>query len=396
MEDNRRIDKIFLLHLWACVPFAPLWLLHSEAQPNEAMIHGMRLVAVVCAIYLVARTWVVFRGLDPSGWSLVWPVIDVLLVTAILIGLGSAEDPTAFLYLLAIAYATLKLPFRQAYFIVALSITGQFVAGLVTDTWAPYFAVGNLMYVLFRHFFLLLLASLILSLSWQVQQWRERLALTEYQRDLSAEMHDGIQHDLVLIARRLDLAAAVAEQDPSRAVGIAVEQGDVARRVSDELRFLVRQLRSDALPSAEFLDSLRRYLNLLSERFDIPIDLDCPDDCRDFPAAYQHSVLRIIQEAITNAVKHAQPKHIRVCIRKGPTRYKVRVEDDGAGFETSAVPNGTGGYGMETMRARTETLGGRCRVVSRPGAGTRVVVRLPLRPSERRHWFGGSHPRDGG
>ncbi len=388
MEDNRRIDKIFLLHLWACVPFAPLWLIHSEAQPNESMVNGMRLIAVVCAVYLVARTWVVFRGVDRSGWSLAWPVIDVLLVTAILIGLGSAEDPTAFLYLLAIAYATLKLPFRQAFLIVALSITGQFVAGLVTNTWAPYFAAGNVMYVLFRHFFILLLASLILSLSWQVQRWRERLALTEYQRDLSAEMHDGIQHDLVLIARRLDLAAALAEQDPSRAVGIAVEQRDVARRISDELRFLVRQLRPDALPSAEFLDSLRRHLSLLSERFGIPIDLDCPDDCRDFPASYQHPVLRIIQEAITNAVKHARPRNIRVCIRKGPTRYMVRVEDDGAGFETSAILNGTGGYGLETRRARTETLDGRFRVVSLPGAGTRVVARLPLRPTERRHWLG--------
>jgi signal transduction histidine kinase len=356
----------------------------------------MRLIAAVCGAYLVARTWVVFRGVDPAGWSIVWPVIDVVLVTAILIGLGSAEDPTSLLYLLAVSYATLKLPIRQALLIVALAVLGQFTAGLVTGTWKPYVEAGNVMYILFRHFFLLLLASLIMFLSREAQRWRERLAVTEYQRDLSAEMHDGLQHDLVLIARRLDLAAAIAPSDPSRALDVAVEQGDVARRASDELRFLVRQLRPNAVTGADFLDGLRQHLAMLSERFDLPIELECHGDCRDIPPAYQHPMLRIMQEAITNAMKHAQPRHIRVSLRRGATRYKLRVEDDGEGFAMENRSEKPHGYGLETMAMRAEALGGQCRIVSRPGVGTRVIIRLPLCPTERRSWFRGSHTRTGG
>lgn len=386
MDDSRRIDKIFLLHLWACVPFAPLWLLYSEAQPDPSVVRAMRVIAATCAVYLVARTWTVFRGPDTARWALAWPVIDVLLVTAILIGLGSAEDPTGYLYLLAIAYATLKLPARQAVFIVALSVLGQFMAGVATHTWTPYFARGEVMYVAFRHFFLLLLASLIFSLSRYMQEWRERLALTDYQRELSAEMHDGIQHDLTLIARRLDLAGALAEADPPRAAAIAMEQRDVARRASDELRLLVRQLRPDAPPYADFAGALERHLAVLSERWDVPISLKCAGALHGFPAAYQHPVFRITQEAVGNAVKHGRARRIRVALRRRATGYTLGIADDGEGFDPQKTE--AGGYGLETIRARTEALGGRRRIASRPGGGTHLVIRLPLAPPERRRGLG--------
>ncbi|HEY3267116.1 MAG TPA: sensor histidine kinase [Armatimonadota bacterium] len=394
MNASQRIDRIFLLHIWACVPFAPLWLVYGAAAPDPAVLPVLQGVAAFVGVYLSVRTFVVFRGIEIGQWSLLWPVVDIAVVTAILIALRDAQDPTGFLYLLAIAYAALKLPPRSAFALVGLAIAGQLAAGVYSRQWLETVAEApptghNLEAVIFRHFFLLLMGSLIYFLRRENQRVAEALALSEYQRDLSAEMHDGIQHDLVLISRRLDLADAVAAHDPERAVAIAVEQRDVARRASDELRILVRQLRPDATQT-DFEAGLRAHLTTLSQRHDIPVELECSGDCAGFPAAYQHPALRIIQEAITNAVKHAQPRRIRVRLMRGPARWRVIIDDDGIGFDASTTPSG---FGLESMRARAEKLDGRCRVISRPGAGTRVSVRLPLVPVERRSWFHGSHPR---
>jgi signal transduction histidine kinase len=273
----------------------------------------------------------------------------------------------------------------EALGVVALAVTGQFLAGVMTGTWAERAAAGHWMHIIFRHFFLLILASVILFLSREAQRLRARLALAEYRRDLSAEMHDGIQHDLALMARRLDLADAVADTDPARAAEIAVEQRETARHASEELRFLIGQLRLKT-DDADFASSLAAWLALIAERCGVPVSFERTGTI-ELPAAYHHAVLRIVREAVMNAVNHAGGAAIRVRMRNGPKRHKITVSDAGAGFDTGAAG---GGHGLETMRERTEALGGRFRVASRAGHGTRVSVRLPLTPPDVKGWRDGT------
>jgi signal transduction histidine kinase len=305
MDTSGRVDKVFLLHIWACVPFAPLWLFSRGS--DAGMMTALRIVAAVCAAYLALRTWIVFRARDTSRWSVVWPVVDVALVTAVLVGIGDAEDPTALLYLLPIAYATLKLSARQGAAVVALVVLAQFGAGIATGTWAAYVAAGQVMHVVFRHFFLLLLASVIFFLSREAQRFRALSALADYRRDLSAEMHDGIQHDLA------------------------------------------------------------------------------PE--------YRHAVLRIVQEAVMNAVNHAGAQHIRVHLQTRHGYHRMTIEDDGTGMSASGDGEG---YGLQSMRTRAEALGGRFRAASAPRGGTRVSVMLPLLPAGGKGWPHGIHSGDAG
>lgn len=391
MGTGRRIDKIFLLHIWACIPFVPLWLLGAGQANGYAYLAGMRLITVGVAAYLAFRTFIVFRGVALSQWALLWCLVDSAIVTGILIGLHDAEDPTCFLYFLAITYAGLRLSVKQVVLVVLLTVIGQFSAGLITHTWDKYFVDHNYMYVAFRHFFLILVASLITFLRRESQEVARQLAVGEYQRDLSAEMHDGIQHDLVLIARRLDLAEAVAATDPIRAASIAVEQRETARRASDELRFLIRQTRPDAVSAADFIPALRQHLVTLSERFALPIDFAYDGPAGEFPAAYQHNVLRIVQEAVTNAVKHAEATRVSVRIRRGARYYHVRIHDDGVGFSEYAAEGS--GFGIASLKARAESLGGSTRIVSRARHGAVIVARLPVQPLDRKAWFHGLHPR---
>lgn len=392
MDEQRRIDKIFVLHIWACIPFVPAWIFGIRAAPADTPVAAARAAATVAAAYLVARTWIVFRGRDPVRFAFLWPVVDVALVTSALVGLNDAEDPTSYLYILAVAYATLKLPARGALGIVVLAVGGQLLAGLVTRQWTDtrqaYWLVERAtMAVVFRHYFIALMASLILFLRRENERVAERLAVTEYQRDLSAEMHDGIQHDLVLMARRLELADAVRPHDPERAANLASEQRDTARRVADELRAMVREIRPGQDGADTPPDLLERHLASVSERSGVPVSLDRE---APIPAAYRRHVLRIVQESLTNALKHAAPGRIAVRWRKGGLRYRLTIRDDGAGFspETAAA-----GSGLSTMRERAAQLGGDVRVTSAPGQGTRVLVRLPLVPSERTSWLHGPHPR---
>jgi signal transduction histidine kinase len=387
MGTDGRVDKVFLLHIWACVPFAPLWLF--SRGPDVRTLAVLRVLAAVCAAYLALRTWIVFRVRDASRWSAAWPVLDIALVTAILVGIGDAEDPTALLYLLPIAYATLKLSARQGLAVVALAVLAQFGAGVATGTWASYVAAGQVMHVVFRHFFLLLLASAIFFLSREAQRYRALSALADYRRDLSAEMHDGIQHDLALMARRLDLAEAVAAEDPTRAVRIAVEQRETARRASRDLRFLVRQTRP-GLDAPHFMPTLRDWCALIADRRGISVVLEGEEQA-DLAAEYHHAVLRIVQEAVMNAVNHSGAGSIRVRFKTAHAHHRIVVEDDGAGIPAAG---GGDGYGLQSMRTRAEALGGRFRAVRAPHGGTRISVMLPLAPPGGKGWPHGFHSGD--
>lgn len=389
MDTGRRIDKIFLLHIWACVPFVPLWILGADKTRGGSFIVSLRVMSLFVALYLLFRTWIVFRGVALSQWALLWCLTDSAIVTGILIGLHDAEDPTSFIYFLAIAYAGVRLRVPQVILVAILTVLGQFGAGLVTHTWDKYYIDHNYMYVVFRHFFLLVVASLITFLRRESQAVARQLALSDYQRDLAVEMHDGIQHDLVLIARRLDLAEAVAASNPTRAAAIAVEQRETARRASDELRFLIRQTRSDAIGESDFVEAFRRHLEILSSRFAIPIGFTYQGTNAPFPVVYQHPILRIVQEAITNAVKHAEASRLDVRIRKGIRYYHIRARDNGVGFKY--MPGAEPGYGLDSMISRAESLGGRARIISRPGQGAAVIARLPIQPLQRKVWFHGLH-----
>jgi two-component system NarL family sensor kinase len=100
------------------------------------------------------------------------------------------------------------------------------------------------------------------------------------------------------------------------------------------------------------------------------------------PVIVEEALYRIAQEALNNALKHAQPTSVTVAIRTqgepGDQRVKLEVVDDGRGFDTGAVGE-KGGMGLVSMRERAEKLGGTLQIISAPGKGTRVNVRLATR-----------------
>lgn len=197
----------------------------------------------------------------------------------------------------------------------------------------------------------------------------------EFQRDLAAEIHDGIQHHLITLGARLELAHRLLTEAPARAAQILVQEREAARRAADELRYLVRRLRTGVFRRDDLASALRLQVAALAERWPFALEVEVPSTLPRLPPAAEHSLLRAIQESLTNVAKHAQAAQaeVRLSLADGAVRCVIR--DEGVGF----TPTQELGEGLAGLRERIHALGGTLEVQSTPGAGTTVTVLLPIR-----------------
>jgi len=123
--------------------------------------------------------------------------------------------------------------------------------------------------------------------------------------------------------------------------------------------------------------TLTEYLHEFSVQSGIAVDLEAAEgELGPVPPATEVQAVRIIQEALMNVRKHAAADHARVRIERDGAWLRVAIEDGGAGWDREAAVGGLH-FGLEMMRERAESLGGRLEVVTAPGEGTRVVATLP-------------------
>ena len=196
------------------------------------------------------------------------------------------------------------------------------------------------------------------------------LAASEERAHLARELHDSVTQALfsmTLQARSLELLLA---RDPSLVPGKLGELRELQRDALAEMRALIFELRPGNLAEHGLVGALRTHSAGLSGRIGLPIVVD--GDLGSRPSIDAEDALyRIAQEALHNIVKHAGARQARVEVARQGDEVRVRVEDDGHGFDPEAVPDGH--LGLAGMRARAERLGGRFTVdsVDRAGHGRR-------------------------
>jgi signal transduction histidine kinase len=197
----------------------------------------------------------------------------------------------------------------------------------------------------------------------------EHAALEERAR-LSRELHDGLAQDLWLAKLKIGRLAAA----PGLAPGDRALADDVLRAVEVGLagaRQAVMALR-DTGPTDSFGDLLERYVADVEDRFGMTVSFDSVGDLPQLAPRTQAEVLRIVQEALSNAARHADARAVRVRVVGEGADMVVSVIDDGRGFEPARVE--AGHVGLMTMRERAALIGAELAVDSGPGAGTRVVL----------------------
>jgi two-component system NarL family sensor kinase len=148
-----------------------------------------------------------------------------------------------------------------------------------------------------------------------------------------------------------------------------------------DIRRLVYDLRPPALDELGLVGAIRadaaRYRTLATDTHELAIGIEAPDVLPALPAAVEVAAYRIVQEALTNVVRHAHARTgwVRVNVDEA---LCVEIADDGFGLPTPRRI----GVGLLSMRERAEELGGSCIVERQPAGGTRVLARLPLLPAE--------------
>ena len=148
-----------------------------------------------------------------------------------------------------------------------------------------------------------------------------------------------------------------------------------ATQTMHEMQALLLELRPVVLEDAGLIPALEELCSAYQERLGVTIDADLDPVTLAPPA--EHAVLRIVQEALANAVKHAQPNRIRLRLHHQDGQVAaVTVTDDGAGFDPSLATQ-RHGMGLGLMRERVAELGGTLQLDSTPGQGTTVQILLP-------------------
>ncbi|GAA3897939.1 sensor histidine kinase [Streptomyces gulbargensis] len=218
------------------------------------------------------------------------------------------------------------------------------------------------------------------------QELRARHALTEERLRIARELHDVVAHHLSALAVQAGLADFVFDSDPAAARSAVVSIGTSTRQALDEMRGLLQVLRADNTlidndqlyhpsPGLQRLDELVERTRAAG----LHVTAAVTGPARPLPSGVDLCAFRILQEALTNAVKHAgRGAHVDVDVAYGRDHLTGRVSDEGRGTPPADVPSN--GLGLIGMRERARLCGGSLRAGPRAEGGFEVSFTIPLAP----------------
>ena len=220
-------------------------------------------------------------------------------------------------------------------------------------------------------------ASLAIHLTRLAKTARQSAVLEERNR-LAGEIHDSLAQSFAGISMQLFAAQEVIQTTDENSLGYIERANDLARFGLAEARRSALSLRSDVIEESGLIEALQ----MLVERSNIPGRLRCnfrSNGIRkeSLPLHVQHDFLRIAQEAISNALRHAKPTVISVNLRLDSPNLVLEIRDNGSGIDNTRLENGEG-LGLGNMRNRAKSLGAELDIRTAAGRGTSIIVRLPI------------------
>jgi len=217
----------------------------------------------------------------------------------------------------------------------------------------------------------------------QMVEQQRALAMLHEREQVARELHDGIGQVLGYVKMQAQAARDRLARDQVAAADTDLAQlVSVAQDAHADVREYILGARAPAAAEPGLLPALQHYLQRFSEQYGLRTGLIAPPDWSDevLEPTVEAQLLRIIQEALTNARKHANATCVQVCVQPATRHLQVTVQDDGVGFDPALLAKAEGQkYGLGFMRERAQEVGGSVEIRSRPGAGTQVLVTVPRR-----------------
>jgi signal transduction histidine kinase len=278
------------------------------------------------------------------------------------------------------------------YFILVYSLYPQ-VFGLLPDRWSylgagvvtvlPFAATGRLdrleagdLLSMAANLALALLVGLFIqAIARQSERRREMIAELERAR----EIHDTLAQGLTGVVTQLEAAEAAFQDRPEAARGHLDTARRMARESLGEARRSVHALRPGPLEKGRLVDAIAAVARDWTRTSGVPAVVTSVGEARPLPSETEVTLLRVAQEALANAGRHAGASAVALTLAFGDGQVSLDVTDDGRGFDPAVrrSGNGSGGFGLTAMRERVAALRGSLDVESGPGQGTTVVATIP-------------------
>ncbi|MEU3493477.1 GAF domain-containing sensor histidine kinase [Kitasatospora cineracea] len=203
------------------------------------------------------------------------------------------------------------------------------------------------------------------------------LTLSGERARIAHDLHDAVSQKLFSLRLTARAAAKQVDRDPARARENLAEVARLAAEAADELRAVVVELRPAALEEDGLVATLASQAQVLDRAHSAAVAFTATG-VRALPAAQEAAVLRVAQEALHNALRHAGAGSVTVTLTGTPPRgAKLTVRDDGRGFDPESVRRAGRHLGLVSMRDRAAAVGGRLSLESAPGRGTLVELEVP-------------------
>lgn len=190
------------------------------------------------------------------------------------------------------------------------------------------------------------------------------------------DIHDSLAQGLTSVSLQLECVRNHLDESPAEASEHLETARSLVRDSMREARRTIWNLRPPALGETNLASALQKYADELTRGTAVSSRQQIEGTPRPLPQEHENALLRIGQESLTNAVKHAAPNRIGVRLRYGPRWVTLVVTDDGRGFDVASRMGK--GYGLTGMRERVDTLGGSLFIDSRSGEGSEVSVTFPI------------------
>ncbi|OPY68623.1 MAG: Oxygen sensor histidine kinase NreB [Syntrophorhabdaceae bacterium PtaU1.Bin034] len=262
-----------------------------------------------------------------------------------------------------------------------------------------YFKYRNWIYIVAVTiaFLLLVISVLLVSIRRRKQTERELEASREQLRSLgreaseieekgrktlSTELHDQIGQNMTILGVNLNiLRSLIPRNEPNVVDPIDARINDsmsIVKQTTERIRNLMTDLRSPVLDDYGLAAAIDHYGKQCAQRAGISINVQGNNGDVRFSPSVENTVFRIVQEALTNVVKHSHATQVDIKVGVKGKRLEVRVSDNGVGYDPEKIGgrDGKRGWGLITMKERALAIGGKCLVESSPGWGTHVTIEV--------------------
>lgn len=208
----------------------------------------------------------------------------------------------------------------------------------------------------------------------QFGEQRERLVLLEERERVGRELHDGIIQSLYAIGMQLQLMR-LSQPEPDPMLVSTINDIDT---VIEDIRRYIMNLKVTAYEQQTIRNCLEDLVTRLRVPPTLTVTIDAPDRQPPFAPPVLEAVCQITNEALSNVIRHAKARNVRIVTHEAEGQFQLVVEDDGCGFDVqNPTSNGHEGLGLRNIQQRARILGGKVQVHSVPGAGTRLLLTIP-------------------